>query len=88
MKDIFTHYLGVDFALLIKLVIFEHLLRPQVAEEHIVIIGADHQNGILHFVKNVKELLLLVQNVAAFQVEASLFAFKSIACGVTQKCNH
>lgn len=69
MEDILTHYLGVYFTLLVELVVVgvEHLLRPQVAEEHIVVLRGDHQNGVLHLVQNIKELFLLVQDVIAFQ---------------------
>jgi len=54
VEDVFAHYFGVDFTLRIELVIVEHLLRLQVAEEHVVILRANHQNGVLHFVQNVK----------------------------------
>lgn len=67
VEDILTHDLGVDFTLLVELVVVEHLLRPQVAEEYIVVLRGDHQDGVLHLVQNVKELFLLVQDVIAFQ---------------------
>jgi hypothetical protein len=68
VEDVFTHNLDVDFTLLVELIVVEHLLRPQVAEEYIVVLRADHENGVLHFVQNIKELFLLVQDVTAFQV--------------------
>lgn len=88
VEDVLTHYPGVDFTLLIDFSIIEHFFRLQVAEEDVIILGADHKNCILHFVQNVKKLLLLLQNITAFQKETSFLAFKAIASDITQKGNH
>ena len=88
VEDVLTHYPCVDFTLLIDCSIIEHFLCLKVAKEDVVILGADNKNCILHFVQNVKKLLLLLQNVTAFQKETSFLAFKAIASDVTQKSNH
>ena len=88
VEDVLTHYPCVDFTLLIDCSIIEHFLCLKVAKEDVVILGADNKNCILHFVQNVKKLLLLLQNVTAFQKKTSFFAFKAIASDITQKSNH